>query len=870
MMMEEADDNDMVEENLDDNSTNPPSFAIKPETSEEEDDDDDEEEGSDNGENKSAGDAENMTPSPSDTSDTPAPIASSDPFDLLSMTTPSPATAEAPAEASTTQDFDAFAAPISEGDTNSSSATNTNATQDFLGTGTTVDDTGTGRQKENPRELHPAESGDLLHLTDPTYDPTAQNQTGPSDFMDPSFQTLPVTVAPTNEQDPFETPVANNPADWTSQQQSDSIQTKTASSGSSSGDQINKQDAPNAEQNPQPSSGSSETPASSPDKDLNLNNEDNMEDESSMFEEVELASPSPDWGAREGGNRGKSVAAHADDEAKVNLKPPSLTDTDNAPVSTNSEKSAAPKEDQTKRIQELEAELAKAQELLTSSKQEAEEKGKQHKEKDAETTTILQELQTKLQNEQTQRAEAENQLKLAKEENQKLLVSMSEQQDQWHNAIEESRNQLHAVEKENEDLIAKAKEEKEERQEHERRERVLANKLNNLKKQQANKTDVEEVYEDDMRLLKEEAASKAKQVEELEAAQNSLKEELEQLKVTSQTRIDTLEKAVREEKQLNEERKKKMKAFVEAKSEELKEAQAQAEQYQNELNQNNQGMVDLNQRWKTLHAQWVQSQTRNRELQRDLNKVKKDYENLNKVGDSVNAKLSRSSNEVEQHKNKRLAAKQELMSVLGKLDSEREISNKLRDSVRFTFTPKAQSQHQLLKENLEEFQKQLQTLARRLGRPIPLSSNQESQSLASMVMSSVEESEASEREDDLTPTNGGGEDSNQNGGSGASKEQHKVLLETTRLLAKLEVETQRISQGIMALSSGIEQMNQLVTGGGERTCFTSLGDIFFGGGVAKALESGQTNSGGNASRARGGVKSGHVSHFPTEGSGQMT
>ena len=519
-------------------------------------------------------------------------------------------------------------------------------------------------------------------------------------------------------------------------------------------------------------------------------------------------------------------------------------------------KAAPPNEVQAKRIKELEDLLAKSHQEVKDLQQQKVQHEKKTQESQTETAEILQELQSKLQSEAEQRAEAENNATLAKNEIQKLSTSLQKKEAQWKTQSTEWQEQLGGLEKENEALIAKAKQELEDRKEHERRERVLANKLNDLKKKQATTTDVEEVYEDDLRMLKDDVAAKTKTIEELETAKASLEEQLAEEKEVSGTRIEQLEKAVREEKHLNDERKKKMKSFIEAKAEELKEAKAESEHYQHELNSGNQGVVDLNNRWKTLHAQWVQSQTRNRELQRDLNKIKKDSENQHKVGDSLNAKLSSSAKETEQHKNKRLAAKQELMSVLGQLESEREITNKLRDSVRFTFTAKAQSQHQLLQENLTEFNAQLEALARRLGRPIPLGNDRPSQTLPSLVMEAVDESESSLHDDSSTASNG------TNGG--ASKEQRRILLETTRLLAKLEVETQHISQGIMALTSCIEQMATLISGGGDKTCFTSLGDIFFGGGMQKAIQADQSRGARAAP-----VRKGHTSHFPTEG-GTMT
>lgn len=601
------------------------------------------------------------------------------------------------------------------------------------------------------------------------------------------------------------------------------------------------------------------------------------------FEEVELVSPQVSRGldseAKEASEAAKSKAV-----ATGALKPPDLS-TNNNPAATQEQQKtannqAAAQEQQSandqlvaktkeelaaevqnreraeRLVKALEEQLATAKTMVQNLQDERKQLEQRNKDSQAGAAKVLKEIQSKLQQEQNQRAEAENESKRAKKQLEGFKTSLQEREEQWNLQSQAWTTQLTGLEKENEALIAKAKQELEDRKEHERRERVLQNKLNTLKKQQASKTDVEDVYEDDLRLLKDDVSAKTKLVEELQASEASLKEQLEREKTVSNSLIEQLENAVREEKQLNEDRKKKMKAFIESKAEELREAKADSENYSAELNRNNQSQVDLNNRWKTLHAQWVQSQTRNRELQRDLNKMKKDAENMHKVGDTLNSKLSRSANDIEQHKNKRLAAKQELMSVLGKLEAEREITNKLRDSVRFTFTSKAQSQHQLLQEALTEFNKQLEALARRLGRPIPLTSGGP-QSLSSLVMSAVDESEVSEGDDAVASgTNGGQED----GQGGASKEQKRIMAETTRLLAKLEAETQHISQGIMTLSNAIEQMNILINGGGEKTCFTSLGDIFFGGGMAKA----KANSGGSAP-----VRYGHSSTMPTQ-SGTMT
>merc|ERR1712161_40865 len=59
---------------------------------------------------------------------------------------------------------------------------------------------------------------------------------------------------------------------------------------------------------------------------------------------------------------------------------------------------------------------------------------------------------------------------------------------------------------------------------------------------------------------------------------------------------------------------------------EARSAKADYLSLETELYQNTHSLKELNHRYKQLHAQWVQSQTRNRELQRDMMKMKKDSE----------------------------------------------------------------------------------------------------------------------------------------------------------------------------------------------------------------------------------------------------
>jgi chromosome segregation ATPase len=224
-----------------------------------------------------------------------------------------------------------------------------------------------------------------------------------------------------------------------------------------------------------------------------------------------------------------------------------------------------------------------------------------------------------------------------------------------------------------------------------------------------------------------------------------------------------------------------MKVFIETKQEEIRLGKVQTDELTAELEQTNRLLREQTSRWKQLHAQWAQSQTRNRELQRDLNRIKKDSDDMHKIGDKMEMKLSRSAQETEEHKTKRLTAKHELMTVLRTLEGEREVSCKLRDSIKFTFTPKALSQQQLLKESLQEFEVELQNLSGRLGRPYLSPTDPPN-------LFSADDSADGQTNDVASVTN------DEDADEAESVLKNKSAIDSTHLISNLENETPRVSQ----------------------------------------------------------------------------
>lgn len=413
----------------------------------------------------------------------------------------------------------------------------------------------------------------------------------------------------------------------------------------------------------------------------------------------------------------------------------------------------------------------------------------------AEEIANIEDVQKEIHIHEASRSRTEEQLRDAYERIQKMEEEMEQKDFEIRNLsrqVVEAR-EANAVQEQGMEII------RQERDEQARRETALMTRLNAAKKKEAGKTTEAETLEESLIATKAELEMFISELKQMNGAKTSLEQELEQLKKSSEDRIDHYEKILGEERKLSEERKAKMKTFIEKKAEELRQAKEDNDSLQTELAQTNRSLVELNNRWKQLHTQWVQAQSRNRELQRDLNRIKKDSETLHKQGDTLEMKLSRSANETEEHKNKRLAAKHELMSVLRALDAERDALAKIRDKLKFTFTPKILNQKQTLKEGLDEFEASLQKLSLRLGKPVPHLPDQ------------------SEDHDNYDHSASGTDDSESSDGN-----------EINALLRKLENETDRVSEAVSAMSTNIERLRTVLDTSGDRTCITVLSELVTG------------------------------------------
>jgi hypothetical protein len=351
------------------------------------------------------------------------------------------------------------------------------------------------------------------------------------------------------------------------------------------------------------------------------------------------------------------------------------------------------------------------------------------------------------------------------------------------------------------------------RYEYERKVDGLTTRLNGVKKKDAVKVNHLDDIENGLEVALQELEHTKNDLQETLTVNASLQQKLLYCEGLAKERIDHLENALREEQLLNEERKLKMKEYVEKKTEELHQAQEENNSLQIDLTQTNHSLVELNNRWKQMHIQWVQAQTWNRELQRDILRMKKDSENLHKQGDTLEMKLSRSTNETEEHKSKRLAAKQELLSVLRALEIERSVTAKICEKIKFSLTPRLLTQQQAVKAILEECVALLEKLSIRFGKPFPTF-------YIELTSDEADSSDANNGFHSKNMTSSIGEDA--------------IHSDVNPLIEKLENESQSLSGIISSVALNIDRLHMLVQVSGDRNCFTVLSELVSTGTMARS------------------------------------
>ncbi|KAL7459781.1 hypothetical protein ACHAWC_011518 [Mediolabrus comicus] len=420
--------------------------------------------------------------------------------------------------------------------------------------------------------------------------------------------------------------------------------------------------------------------------------------------------------------------------------------------------------------------------------------------------SLLVEVQARLETEMNRRAESDSKAR-------KLLDTMKtyearlESYEKMEDDLEIAQANLVTAVSEKSKLeleIAKLREVKDES---ERKEAVLSNRLNEAKKKEANKSNTAGRLELDNEELRANLESTKTELETITKAKTKLEGTMEKLKTKAVERVKQAETALKEERELNEERKKKMKVFVETKAEELREAKESAGDMQKELQETRASLTSSREREESIQKELESARIKYREVQRDMERMKRNAEALHNMGNNLEQELEKSANETEEHKKKRISAKHELMTMMRTLEVERGVSEKLREAMKFTFAPKAQSQQQLLSECLRDFEQELDRLSLKLGKSL-------------MPQSQTTSSEPSKIEESNERS-----DSNGSAKKGRRGRASKADVDTERLVSNLEQETQHVSKGIMALVSSIERMRMLLDEDNSFNCMAFLSQL---------------------------------------------
>lgn len=326
------------------------------------------------------------------------------------------------------------------------------------------------------------------------------------------------------------------------------------------------------------------------------------------------------------------------------------------------------------------------------------------------------------------------------------------------------------------------------------------------RKKEANKGQAAGRLEAENDSLKKDLKKTIAELNAMKAAKSRVEANMEKLKTKAVERVKQAETALAEERELNEERKRKMKTFVESKADELREAKESASDMQIELQETRASLRASRDREEKIQRDLEDSRIKYRELQREIERLKRSQQEMHKMGKDFELELEKSASETEEHKKKRMSAKHELMTMVRALEVEKSVSGKLRESIKLTFTPKALSQQQLLSECLEDFESELDRLARKLGRTLshPPKDGHE-----------VDEPASNEDYEDL------------NGLSKKGK-RTKADADTERLISNLEHETQHVSKGIMTLAGSIERMRSLMDEDNAFNCMAYFSNVLAG------------------------------------------
>ena len=375
-----------------------------------------------------------------------------------------------------------------------------------------------------------------------------------------------------------------------------------------------------------------------------------------------------------------------------------------APIHTPAPPTATSQEQ--KRILELQAQVQSLQESHTAQLQHV------TAERDA-IQSQCNALQSKLDHELTARAEAEHKarsaydrVKTLEDEKQANLATLQE----YQTTIKQTESAHSKLEQ---DVLRL----RQERDTHQQQRLSLAARLNTALKHEASKVNLSEHYEHDLQRATDDLFVTRQALQTLTDTHNHTSA---QLAYTQQTVTDLEQYAqhVRDHARTSRRtRATKMRTFVHAKTEEVRQAVDDAASLRAELTHLHQSTAALTAQYQQTHQQWVTAQARNRELQRDVQKLR--TTTTTSGAEQQQQRKQQTAAAASSDEQKRRAARQELLQVVQTLEQERAAVAELQSRVQFVL-PTVRDAHQAVQKEMDTVtQGILPQLSLGLGQTVP-------------------------------------------------------------------------------------------------------------------------------------------------------
>ena len=475
-------------------------------------------------------------------------------------------------------------------------------------------------------------------------------------------------------------------------------------------------------------------------------------------------------------------------------------------------------EQQSQVIAQLRDALEKAQGNVTSLTQSNSHLSSKCQTLEKEVTkrgSLLDELQTSFSNQLQQCGELSHEKKSLVERLTKLEAALKAEQSAHRFTKEEldlsKASHISEVEsfKAQEDKlqheIARLRKQVDFRQGHEA---TTISRLNESKKMEAIKTREVSALQTELNDLRPKYMAVTRERDKAVEERDALTSTLDKLKSKCVERVRVAEEALEKELELNEERKRKMKEYVTAKADELRRAKELSDALLLELE-------EIRRHYKSTREQLEESNNIIKQkdntidsLRQELNRLKTQSDSLHKMGDTLESQLTKSAREKEEHKHKRIEAKQELMSLLRRLESEQKVSKELKESLKFKFTPKTLSQQQQLSDGLEELEGAMLRLSRRFGKSLP-------------PRPEVATSTGEEGDREMTRLASADERPTRKNKSSSGK---NIEWDYAKLIEAMEEEQENVDKCIATLLDSLDRLNQLLADD-SRSCISSLAEI---------------------------------------------